>query len=374
MSVLKNPFLLTGYIGEKYFCNRENEIEILEEHFDNERNVVLFSWRRLGKTALLKHFQNILQKKQKDTQSIYIDLLGATDMLSAIKQISQAVYEKFGRVSKKDNLSFQKLLGMLGMEMSFDPISGNPKIGMGLRTVIPAEKSLNEIGLFLRGMNKNILVILDEFQQVTQFPEKNGEAVFRGWVQSFPEIRFVFSGSHRQMMQSMFTSKSRPFYRSAQLLQLEPIPLNEYRNFIKKHFKEGKKTIDDAVIDEIYNWSRQQTYCVQLLCNMLYGRFDKIELKHLPNVYIDLIAQESAFFSAYTKLLTRMQWLVLKAVAMEEPLINPYAKEFISRHNLGAASTVNTSLKKLINSEIVVEDNSKYYVHDVALARWLQRV
>lgn len=374
MSIINNPFILTGYVGEKYFCNRENEVKIIKAHFDNGRNVVLFSWRRLGKTALLKHFEQILKKHEKETQSIYIDLLSATDMVSAIKLVSQAVYEKFGRASKKDNLSFQRLLGMLGMEMSFDAISGNPKISMGLRTPISAEKSLNEIGLFLRNLNKRILVILDEFQQITLFPEKNGEAIIRGWVQNFPEIRFVFSGSHRHMMQAMFTSKSRPFYRSAQLLQLAPIPLNEYRSFVKKHFKEARKTIDDPVIDEIYTWSRQQTYCVQLLCNMLYGKYDKVEVKHLPAVYSELIAQESAYFLAYTKLLTRMQWLVMKAVALEEPLSNPYTKEFISRHNLGAASTINTSLKKLINSEIVVEDNGKYYIHDVVLARWLQRM
>jgi len=371
MKEMNNPFILTGYVNEKYFCNRNNEFKILSEHFDNERNVVLFSWRRLGKTALLKHFEHLLKKKNKDTVSIYVDFLGANDMPSAIKMLTQAVYENCGHISKKGILPFQKLLGMLGIEMSFDAISGAPKFNLGLRTYYPSDKSLDEIGLFLREMNKKVLIILDEFQQITLFPEKNGEAIIRGWVQNFPEIRFIFSGSHRHMMQSMFISKSRPFYRSTQLLLLNPIPLDEYRSFIKKHFKTAKKAIDDTVIDAIYMWSRQQTYCVQLLCNKLYSKYENIQLKHLPAIFSEIIEQESVFFSGYTKLLTRTQWLVLKAVAMEEPLSNPYAKEFSSKYNL-ATSSVNTSLKKLINAEIVVEDDGKYYVHDVVLARWLQ--
>jgi len=40
---LKNPFLLAGYYGKDYFCNREKELAELENHFGNERNVESFA-------------------------------------------------------------------------------------------------------------------------------------------------------------------------------------------------------------------------------------------------------------------------------------------------------------------------------------------
>ena len=56
MKKLLNPFLLTGFYGKEYLCDRVSELNELKDHFNNERNVVLFSWRRIGKTALLKCF------------------------------------------------------------------------------------------------------------------------------------------------------------------------------------------------------------------------------------------------------------------------------------------------------------------------------
>ena len=70
-----NPFILTGYAGAQYFCNRETELKWLVEQWNNERNMVLHSWRRMGKTALIKHFFHYLTKKKK-TDCLYIDLLG----------------------------------------------------------------------------------------------------------------------------------------------------------------------------------------------------------------------------------------------------------------------------------------------------------
>ena len=75
MKKLKNPFLLTGFLSKEYFCDRESEIKELKDHFINERNVVLFSWRRIGKTALLKCFlEDIVEEGGAET--LYVDLLG----------------------------------------------------------------------------------------------------------------------------------------------------------------------------------------------------------------------------------------------------------------------------------------------------------
>ncbi|MEK0337980.1 MAG: hypothetical protein QQN41_11160, partial [Nitrosopumilus sp.] len=204
------------------------------------------------------------------------------------------------------------------------------------------------------------------------YSDKNGEAVFRSWMQSFPRIRFVFSGSHRNMMTSMFAKKNRPFYRSAQLLQLNPIELRDYEKFITKHFTENGKTIDPETIKAIYTWSRKQTYCVQLVCNKLYGMHDNVKPKHPEQVYDEILKQEAPVFSDYTNLLTATQWKVMLAIALEEPLENPLSKEFINKHHLGAASSVSTALKMLQNNELVIKEDQRFYIHDVLLARWIQ--
>lgn len=370
---LKNPFLLTGFYDKKHFCNRSDEFKTLMDHYNNERNVVLYSWRRMGKTALIRYLFSELEKKG-ETACIYADLFSASDIPDAIRLMTTAVYEKFGKTSTGISETLLRLMSQIGVELSFDAVSGSPKIGFGYRQGLIPGKSLDAIGEFLSSNKKRVIICLDEFQQITTFSDENAEAVFRTWVQNFPQIRFIFSGSHRTIMNAMFSEKKRPFYRSAQLLQLGPINHDEYSKFIQLHFAAHGKTITQPAMSAIYEWSRGQTYCIQLVCNKLFGNFDHADKDHLQSVFDEILEQESPVFSAYTKLLTSTQWDVLKAIAKEEPLKGVASKEFAEKHGLGAASSISTALKKLLNTELVISEDGSFYIHDVLLARWLQRL
>lgn len=366
-----NPFLVIGYHSKRYFCNRNTEVRWLRENIENERNSVLYSWRRLGKTAVIHCVLKELEREKK-AETVYADLLATQYMDEAVLQIAQAVIHRFGKTSARAGSALMKLLGKVGFDISVDPMTGMPSLSMGVRQGPKAEHSLQSLGEFLASRNGQVVIAIDEFQQVTNYDSGAGEAIFRTWAQQFPTIRFIFSGSHRQMMTSMFTEKKRPFYRSSQLMELKPIEIKEYRKFINRHFKAGNKSIAPIVIDEIYNWSRGQTYCIQLLCNRLYAAHDNVEPKHLPQVIDEILEQEHNVFSNYFSLFTKTQWNVLRAVAKEEPLINPLSKEVLSRRQLGAASTVKSALTQLQQKEFVIKDDDQYLVHDVIFARWLQ--
>lgn len=370
---MNNPFLLTGFYDKKYFCNRNEEFNILIDHYRNERNVVLYSWRRMGKTALIRYMFAELEKKEK-VACIYADLFSAQNISEALRIITMAVFEKFGKTSSGISETFIRLLSHLGLELSFDPVSGAPKISLGYRQNVTGEQSLDALGEFLGNMNRRIIICLDEFQQTTSFTGENAEAVFRTWVQNFPHIRFIFSGSHRNIMQAMFSEKKRPFYRSAQLLQLSPISIEDYSEFIHRHFRTAGKKITQPAIAALYQWSRGQTYCIQLVCNKLFGHYNTVDTEQLQAVYDEILDQESPFFAAYSKLLTTTQWDVLKAVAKEEPLTGLLSKEFSEKHRLGAASSISTAVNKLLNTEFMINDDGHYLIHDVLLARWLQRL
>jgi len=370
---INNPFLLVGYAGEAFFCDREKELAILKEHFQNERNVVLYAWRRLGKTALLKHLMHSLEKNDK-SDALYVDMMGVRKMERAIEIIANAVLERYGRTENVISAALKNLLMGLGAELSFDAVSGQPKLSIGWRDASKASPSLHAIGNFLKERKHRVLIIIDEFQEVQQFSDVSGEAVFRTWMQEFPEIRFIFSGSHSNMLRTMFTHKNRPFYRSAQLLKLEVIPLDAYLPFIQQHFKANKKAISKEAVEASYAWARGQTYYVQLICNKLYAQFDKVESTQLKPVLDDILTQESAYYVPYLQLLTDMQWKVLKAIAAEERVEQPNAKAFIQKYKLGAASSVNTALKMLLKTELVIQEDDAYLLQDVLLMRWAKRL
>ncbi len=254
--------------------------------------------------------------------------------------------------------------------MKFDPTSGMPVFSLSVHPSQPVQEGLFSIGDFLVARKKTIVIAIDEFQQISRYKE-NAEAVFRQFMQAFPGIRFIYSGSHRQLMHSMYMESNRPFYKSCQLMGLSPIALEKYIPFIQHHFSDSNKKIPADLIASIYAWGRGQTYTIQLICNRLYGSNIPLNDTGLAQVQADILEQESTFFGNYFNLLTTTQWNILLAIAKEESVKNPLAKDFLQQYHLGAASTVSSALKSLVEKELVVREGQAYFIHDVIFSRWL---
>ena len=71
----------------------------------------------------------------------------------------------------------------------------------GIRTAfgIPGA-AINPVYKYLEKVDKRCLVVIDEFQQITRYPEKNTEALLRTHIQKLSNVNFVFSGSRRRLI------------------------------------------------------------------------------------------------------------------------------------------------------------------------------
>jgi len=366
-----NPFILSGYHSPAYFCDRENEFSWLLEQFQNERNVVLHSWRRTGKSALVRHFFNHLEA-EKMADCIYVDLLGTSSLPEANKRLASAIIHQLVDLKQGIGSTMLQLLRSIGATVGLDPLSGTPQLSFGFQAPGSIENSFEALGAFLAEREHPVIICLDEFQQITHYAETNVEAIFRTWVQQYPMIRFIFSGSHRHLMISMFSEASRPFYRSAEVRALEPIHSAAYSAFISTKFKAGGKKIAQSHIDGIFQWTRKQTYYVQLVCNHLYGKTDEVTDDWLADVFDGIIQQEIPLLSGYQSLLTTYQWRMLCALAKAENTANPTSQEFLVQYELGAASSARTALNTLLLREFVILQDKKYTLHDTLLMRWIQ--
>jgi RIO-like serine/threonine protein kinase len=65
---------------------------------------------------------------------------------------------------------------------------------------------------------------------------------------------------------------------------------------------------------------------------------------------------------------------LLKAIAREGCVKEILSGEFIKKHNLRAASSVSSALKKLINNELIYQSSDGYIVYDRFMAEWLRRM
>lgn len=67
------------------------------------------------------------------------------------------------------------------------------------------------------------------------------------------------------MMQNMFVSASRPFYHSADILELSAIPDEKYIPFIVGNFNKFGKSISGDTAKRVYALFQGHTYYIQKL-------------------------------------------------------------------------------------------------------------
>jgi len=256
--------------------------------------------------------------------------------------------------------------------ISADEITGMPSVTLDF---IPerSEETLKEIFTYLNQSGVECYIAIDEFQQIMEYPEKGVEGLLRSYIQFTPNVHFIFSGSKKHLMESIFFSIKRPFYQSTQKLFLTPIPYTPYREFAKKLFDERKKTLQENIFHKIYQSVKGHTWYMQYLLNRLYSlpqQTPTIELLH--TLIQEIIQEEEYTYQTYFQFLTSNQIQLLKAIAKEEIVNEINSATFIKKYDLKGASSINVALKSLINKEFVLKEQQGYIVYDRFLAIWLK--
>ena len=215
------------------------------------------------------------------------------------------------------------------------------------------------------------------FSKYLKYPEKNTDAWLRTTIQRLKNVIFIFAGSQQHILNDMFTIPSKPFYNSASLLKINKIDHNKYKVFIKRQFTLNGKDVEDNVIDDILSWADCHTYYVQLICNRIFlTGVNKIENETMKEEAGKLLKEQEPVFYNYRNMLTRPQWNLLKAAALEGELYEPTGMDFILKYSLGNPSTVLRSLEALTRMELIFydfnKDGKKYHtINDLLFRRWI---
>lgn len=234
----ENPFPITGYFGPEYFCDREDELKQLTDAVKAGRHTTIVALRRMGKTALLKHFFYSLPAHK--FHLIYADLMPTM----GLSELSNVLLSELARAfpeRTKLGAKVWKWVKSLRPTVTFDPYTGFPTISVSFEHVEENFRTISEMLKLLDQSGRTVVIALDEFQQITNYPEQQTEAWLRAQIQQLRNTVFVFSGSQQTILREMFLSAKRPFYSSSQLLPLSYIPGDVYSSFIQDLFVSGKK-------------------------------------------------------------------------------------------------------------------------------------
>lgn len=365
-----NPFLITGYYSPEFFCDRKEETATILDALHNERNVTLIAPRRMGKTGLIRHAFYHLNEQNKDIVTCYMDIYSTQSLGDFVRLLANTVLGKLDTLPQKALNRISRFIRSCRPVFTFDELTGTPKVTID---VAPSEErnTLKEIFEYLGSSEKRCYIAIDEFQQITEYPEKGIEALLRSYIQFVPNVHFIFAGSKQHVMREMFTSSKRPFYQSTQMLTLGTINIDEYASFAIEHFAKHSLNLPKKVFDKIYEKFNGHTWYIQSILNRLYGYNRNVDWELVRYTLEQIISEASYSYADLMKAYSPGQVRLLKAIANEGCVKEILAGDFISKYNLRATSSVKASLKKLLDNELIYQTSEGYIIYDRFMNEWI---
>ena len=326
----------------------------------------------MGKSGLIHHcFQQTALKKNYYT--FFIDIYATKSLREFVFAMSKEIVVQLKPFGKTAIQNFRDALRSIKASLSFD-INGNPSFELGIGDIKSAETTLDEIFTYLNSADKPCIVAIDEFQQITSYPEDNVEALLRTYAQRCNNAKFIFAGSQRHIMGEIFTAPSRPFFQSVSMMALGPIPTEYYIPFAVKHYKKFGKNITKETIEEIYNRFDGITWYMQKILNVMFSMTPDGGTANIDMLDIVMKQVLDSYRYTYSEILFRIpekQKELLIAINKEGKAEKITSGDFISKYSLPSASSVQSALKGLLEKDFITYEQGYYQIYDRFFGIWL---
>lgn len=369
-----NPFFIGRYVDKQYFCDREKDTETLVRHILNGRNVALISPRRLGKSGLIRH--TFEQDAIKDRYTaIYVDIYATKDLCEMVKALSEAIVKAVGQ-KKSWHEKFFTFIKSLRVGFHLDAVSGEPSFDIGIGDIENPDRTIRELFDYMEASEKPCILAIDEFQQIREYPQTNTEAFIRSLVQQCSRTSFIFCGSKRHTMTDIFYSPAKPFFQSVISQSLKPIPMETYVEFAGRMFSQRGKILDRAAAETIYRMFDGCTWYMQMMMNEMFALTKEgmiCTTEYIDFAWDNIIMAQEDRYQAILYGLAPKQKQLLQAIARDRTVEGITSSDFIKRHRLVSASSVQAALKPLLKNDIVTCEDGIYRIYDYFFADYLAK-
>jgi len=375
LEVMDKPFIFGIPVEDTHFIGREKEIQRLSTNFKYGVNTILLSPRRWGKTSLVNKVAGLVASK--DLVVVKMDIFSCRNEYDFYNTFSAAILKQTAsRIEEWKDLAkgfIEKLTPKISL--SPDPNSEySVSLGITSKTHTP-EELLEFPETIAKRKGCHIVVCIDEFQQVGEFPDSlNVQKRMRTVWQHQSNVSYCLYGSKMHMMTNLFQKKSYPFYKFGEVQYLKAIPLSAWTIYISDRFEREKKHISEALIEQLCeSVEYQSSYVQQLAYNVFLLTETGVTESILRQALEDLIDQNSAIFIEQVQSLTTYQLNFLRAVLAGNH--NGFGeKEIRENYDLGVPSNIVRLKRSLIDKELIEITKDGVIIGDPVLRFWLKKV
>jgi uncharacterized protein len=372
---IRNPFTYGDLVSDEAFTDRAEELDQLESDLRNGQNVAVIAPRRYGKSSLVKAALSDLIAE--GMLVVEVDLmttptkerLAAKLAKSIHDDVASAVFRAKERLRIFSSLRIVPSMtvdmhGAVTFAFAASRTEGDIDSTIERLLELPAEIAADA--------GRTVVVSFDEFQEITEI-DRHLPALMRAVFQRQSNVAHVYAGSKRDMMRRLFNDENEPFYRSAKTMEVGPIPVPLFREFVKEQFDRTDRGIGDEAADRLLAITGGHPYATQELAYALWEEVPEgfsASTADLDDALRSVLRAENARFTLVWENATRPQKLLLEALAREpgRPFSNPYRL----RHDLPPTSGVQRALRPLLDGELVrKEEDGHYDLAEPFLREWI---
>ncbi|MCF6330838.1 MAG: AAA family ATPase [Sulfurimonas sp.] len=376
---MKNPFKFDIEVAGEFFCGREDDIEDIKEYIENSTNVIMFSKRRIGKSSLIKEiFANSIDKS---ILTAHIDIYAISSTKELYEYLKVAVEDSLlGSETSLDKLA--KLTESIrGFFIDADVVltigvKPNIKITSTQKDYFKAIVDLfNGYFEYLEKNNLQAVVAIDEFQKIVSLTQSQKiEETLRTIVNKRKNCSFIFTGSKRNMLLSLFNRSDRPFFKLGSQYHLDAIDEKVFYIWTKNRLKRKNIFLDEEAFKYLYNISDGETRFIQMISYELFKRLDDASVitVELMSEYINRVIKNNKDLGVLLDTYTINQQNALKIVAKRDGK-NIYNKEILDEYEI-SKGTCQTAISALLTKGVLFNDEQVYQFEDVELKLWLSKI
>ena len=359
-------------LGEK-LIGREEILEKIIRLLISGQSVVLIAPRRFGKTSIVLEVLNRI--KAQGLFTAYIDIFATPTKRILSEQITGSVlsnkklHEAFSNFRK----SFSSLMQQVEFKQTiedFEFILNFAEKNQDELTLLT--NSIDFIEEFADKYSTQIICGFDEFGDIEKL---NGEEIvklFRSKIQLQQQASYIFSGSQESVMNKIFITSKSPFYRFAQVIQINEINPDIFKKYIREEFQKISVSISDDALDRLMKFSKGHPYYTQLICKhleyfIIFSQKSNIDIINVNEAIEDAFWSEINYIEKLWEELSagREQTQVLISIAKDTPSI--YKSLDLNQLNVSRA------LRKLKTKGVIRKEKQLYCLIDPMLKYFIRK-
>lgn len=372
---MNRPFVFGVPVDDTHFIGRQKEISRLSNNFNFGVNTIILAPRRWGKTSLVNKVTGLFSSEK--TIIVRMDIFACRSEYEFLNLFSSEVLRQTSsRIDELKELA-KGFIERLTPKISLSPDAVSEysiSLGITPKTHSP-EEVLRLPQIIAERKHCEIIICIDEFQQIGEFPDSlNVQKRLRTFWQNQKNVHYCLYGSRMHMMSNLFQKKSYPFYKFGDILNIAPIPLEEWVPYIRDRFKANGLTIEEPEIKQICeSVEYQASYVQQLSYSVMLLSSGKVSSEDIDNGIEDLISQNSIAFIEQTKSLSGYQMNFLRAVV--DGIHSGFGEANVrEKYNLGSPSNIPRLKNALIGKELIELSGNGIAIGDPVLRLWLKKI